>query len=404
MNNGSFHDLVQRNEIIRVLENQEARSFISEHRHEDPVQLSLNKHSSDLFNTRIAIQLISYYQKAKDKLPLWVENLLALDRRSLEQSTSQRLAEWRKDQVKGEHLLELTGGLGVDSVYLSQSFKRVTSLEINPVLTEFAGYNDIRLGIGNVERMTKDAGQWEDLHEGQFTTVFIDPDRRPSGNRRVSGLAHSEPPVLNWLPKLLSRSERVLIKCSPMEDLSELIRTVPGLYCMYCISIQNEMKEILLELKQGAAMAGIRAIEMDKETVHTFTADSSTGRVPVLSGAASVILEPAAAIRKAGLGEAYASKFELKALSTVGEYYAADHIPENFCGRWWSVVLEGKLNWKTLKQELNSRNINQLNILRKHFPMSSEQVRAKLKIAEGGEYYLILSLNRQQESRYYLVK
>lgn len=397
-----MYDLVQRNEIIRLLESENSREFISANLHTDPASLSLNTSKQELFDLSAAIRLIDLYRKAQNKLPLWVERMLAMDRRSLEQCTAQAVAAWRQSRFSGTFLLELTGGLGVDSTFLSRSFHEVLSLELNAFLSDLAQYNDSKLGLGNVERMTKNASEWRSLHQGKETTIFIDPDRRPDAGRRVFGLEDSLPPVLDWLPDLLQRSHRVLIKCSPMEDVKALLRNIPGIRTIYCISLHNEMKEILLELQYGNPTPQIVAVDIGSSGVQMISGSGLRETVPARSGEILFVLEPSAAIRKAGLGHSYAGSFGLTPLHPEGAYFGSDQIPEDFVGRSWSIEAQGKLNWKELKRVLKLKNIERINVLRKHFPMSSDAILKKLSLREGGSTFLIVLLDKERGGQYYL--
>ncbi|MCB9247002.1 MAG: hypothetical protein H6606_11310 [Flavobacteriales bacterium] len=399
-----MYDLVQRNEIIGLLENAKSRAFISENLHSDPVDLSLNTSKHELFDLPGAIRLIDLYQKAQSKLPLWVENMLALDRRSLEQCTAQAVSEWRCSIFSGRSLLELTGGLGVDTTFLSRSFEQVRSMELNAFLNDLARYNDIKLGLGNVERMTKDASAWKAFHPGKHTTVFIDPDRRPGSDRRVFGLRESSPPIMNWLPEMMESSERVLIKCSPMEDVQALLRNVPGIRTLYCVSLHNEMKEILLEIRSGNTEPELVAVEIDRSGTHTIASSDMPEVESEGVGEVLFVLEPSTAIRKAGLAHSYAGRFGLKPLHPEGTYFGSDRLPEQFVGRIWSIELQGKLNWKELKRIMKLREIDRIHVLRKHFPMSAEAVRKKLSVQEGGSTFLIILLDKEREGRFYLGK
>jgi len=110
---------VQSNDIIDVLENYEATTFIDERFTDDIATLSLRFSGKTSFNITVCLQLLELYRKATHKLPFFVEHKLALDKRSYEQSTSQRVALYKSQLINGGTLLDITAGLGVDATFLS---------------------------------------------------------------------------------------------------------------------------------------------------------------------------------------------------------------------------------------------------------------------------------------------
>lgn len=392
--NGSPDFLVQRNKILRLLENSLGRAFVQENLNADVRVLALSADRSGFFDTKMALELIDCYQRAQNKLPSWVENFLAIDRRSLEQSSSEQVARYRATVLSGERLLDLTGGLGVDDHFLSFSFSEVISLDMNPSLVEISTYNDVVLNKDNIEHICDDAANWSAYKIDNSTTVYVDPDRRDSSGNRIYSLKECSPPVLEWLDELLPQCEQVVIKASPMLDITQLRREVPGLSSIHVISSANEIKEVMLVARKKVnEECEIIAVELNDGKVSKVSSkDLKTpdDSIETYDEAESkFILEPGAAILKAGLSEPYAAKFALRKAGVSPAFYFSGELPENWIGRAWEILEILPLNWKKIKKHLSQLDMNRFNIVRKYFPWSTAVILKKLRIKEGGEQFLI---------------
>jgi len=390
--NGSPDFLVQRNKFLRLLENAEARRFVQDNVRSDVRELALRLPSNVHFDAKVAVQLIDCYQRAFKKLPLWSENLMALDRRSLEQSSSQRVARYRASVIQGKRLLDLTGGLGVDDVYLSASFSEVESIEKNPDLVEMSTYNDGVLQIENITRFCDDARNWNSYKIDNSTTVFVDPDRRDESGNRLYSLLDCSPPVLQWLDQILPKCSRLVIKASPMLDLTQARREVPYLEQVHIVADSGEIKEIMLLLRSGfEGEPDIIAAELSEDQVRTVSSkDLPSDKDPKPSvRPGSYLFEPAPSIIKAGLSEKYAASLNLYKAGKNPAFYFADEVVHGAQGRQWEVLEVLPLQWKQLRKRLQEQGTSRANVVRKYFSETTANILKKLKLKEGGDEYLI---------------
>jgi len=376
------------------LENAEGRRFVQDNVRSDIRELALKLPSDVSFDPKIALQLIDCYARASSKIPIWSENLLAMDRRTLEQSSSERVARYRASVLSGKRLLDLTGGLGVDDTYLSSSFAEVESLDSDLNLVEMSAYNDAILHIENITRNCDDAENWTSYKIDSSTTVYVDPDRRDEVGKRLYSLLDCSPPILDWLDELLPKCDRVVIKASPMLDLTQIQREVPDLEQIHVVSESGEIKEIMLILKEGHDdEPQIIAVELKEDEVETI---SSGDLDPMTSFAGSVLeenylFEPSPAILKAGLAERYASSIQLRQVGKNPAFYFAENPVVNASGRLWKVVDVLPLQWKKIRKYLDNEGVSRANIVRKYFSESTATILKKLKLKEGGEEYLIFT-------------
>jgi len=393
---------VQRNEIIRLLENPIAKAFLKAHAHANAADLALSMNRSSDFDMKLATQILHLYHKSSQKLPTWTENMLAMDKRSYEQSSAEAVAKFRSTLIKGDSLLDVTSGLGVDSTFLSKSFKNVIAIDRNPDLVEFAAFNDQKLGIQNIQRVHANATDWPGIISQSkqsnlpIDTVFVDPDRRTLEGKRIQGLEQSEPPILEWLPDLLNATKRVFVKCSPLLDIKAALRYSSALKALYVIALNDEVKEVLLEFDRGSTNSNteIHAIDIGRPQNHLKASDLSESQMN-FGHDQGYLYEPSAAIRKAELAKNYAASRGLCQINSKSDYYLSNSPIDNWCGRQWFVHEHFAISWSALKKNLKNKGITKAHILRKNFPDSAQLIRKRLNLKEGGEHYLVFAKTKE---------
>ncbi len=149
-------------------------------------------------------------------------------------------------------ILDLTGGLGVDSWALSQVAERVVYFERNEELAAAAGRNFQRLGAGNIDVRCETVTPQTELPEADL--IYADPARRDAAGRKVFLLEDCTPDILTLLPIMLRKAPAVLLKLSPMADLAMLAeRLGPKLREIHVVECDGEVKELLCLLFRGNA-------------------------------------------------------------------------------------------------------------------------------------------------------
>ena len=141
-------------------------------------------------------------------------------------------------------ILDLTGGLGVDSWTFSQVAERVVYFERSGELAEAARRNFERLGAANIEVRCETVTPETELPEADL--IYADPARRDAAGRKVFLLEDCTPDILTLLPMLLRKAPTVLLKLSPMADLAMLTdRLGPALREIHVVELDGEVKELL---------------------------------------------------------------------------------------------------------------------------------------------------------------
>jgi hypothetical protein len=237
--------MAKQEEYKDSLLNFDLKSFLEEHSSTNTIKLR----KKFPLHYRLLAQQLKLYPKALKKLPFFAGHMCFFTSKSFEQSSSEALAGYKAKLFSGNILIDLTGGLGADDWAFSGSFNRVISVDCDEELNRLVRLNFEKLGIKNVERIHSTA---EEFIKNQITSalIYIDADRRSNKGKAIT-LADSEPPVLNILSRLFEISVTVLLKLSPLIDITYLRKTLSNLERVYVNSFDNEVKEVLVLLKTG---------------------------------------------------------------------------------------------------------------------------------------------------------
>ena len=365
-------------------------AFIRDHAGDDVRQLALHAARYPKVDMRVAATQIEGRRLAATKLPSWAvaEGVIFPVRLSMEQCSSEQTARYKASLVGGERLADLTGGFGIDCSYMSDGFNETTYIERNEELCRIATHNfallekNITVVNGNSEELLASLAlqDW----------IFVDPARRSASGGKVVALSDCEPDVCQLEDLLLQKAQRVMVKCSPMLDISQALRELHSVSEVHVVSVGNECKELLFIL--GGATAGeplIRTINFKGDTaqVLAYTASEEVDSVCVYTSTVSRYLyEPNSSLMKAGCFRLPATRWGLQKLHRNTHLYTSDVLVKEFPGRVFEVKNIdgfGKNELKRLSSELKKANIAVRN-----FPERPEVLRKRLKLGDGGDVYL----------------
>ena len=186
-----------------------------------------------------------------NKLPSWAENMSILfpAKISLEQCSSEATALYKASLVSGESLVDLTGGFGVDCSFLSKNFTSVDYLEQNEELCQIAEHNFAALGLNIRVNNAESVSFLADMPS--VDCIYIDPARRDVKGKKTADLSLCSPNLLEIRDTLLEKCNTLLIKLSPMFDISSALEVFPECKQVHVVSVKNECKELLLLVEGG---------------------------------------------------------------------------------------------------------------------------------------------------------
>lgn len=370
--------------------NEATRKFIKEHLNDDIHTLALQAGRYPDVDMREAVTQIEGYRNAKSKLPEWAgkEGIIFPPRISMEQCSSQATALYKASLLQGESVADLTGGFGIDCSYIARNFSKAFYIERNPLLCDIARNNFAVLGL---QHITITGGECEEILPSMphLDWIFIDPARRDGDGRKVVALADCTPSVTALEEALLQKSGKVMIKCSPMLDVAAARRELKNISEVHIIAVNNECKELLFILNRDKKECiTTHCINLTGESREAFSftdKEEATTTATLASELGQYLYEPNAAIQKAGCHRALTCATGTCKLHPNSQLYTADRLIAQFPGRKFSIIKQYGFTKSDIK-ELAA--LKKANITVRNFPDSVEQLRKRLKLAEGGDNYI----------------
>ncbi len=372
--------------------NQETKQFILQNIVADIHQLALQSARFPLVDMPLAIRQINGKQKIKTKVPLFynTDDILYPVQLSLEQSSSESTAKYKSSLCEGGILVDLTGGFGVDCCFMSEHFKQAVYVERQQELCELASHNFKVLNKRHIRVIHAQTEKYlAEMDHADW--IFIDPARRSSSGKKVVLLSDCEPDVSALSPLLLQKSTQVMVKLSPMMDITAAVNELSNTAEIHIISVDNECKEILLILDQGEhTNQKIKTINFGKtnrpEVFEFYQHEEATTQITYTTVAEKYLYEPNASVMKSGAFKLVASRFELQKLHKNTHLYTSNEFHPDFPGR----IFDVKKQWGNSKKELKelTAQIPKANISTRNYPLSADELRKKLNIKDGGDTYL----------------
>lgn len=407
-----------------MLINEKTWEFVHQHANDDVRKLALQGTKDAEVDLQMALQQIAGRQTARRKLPSWaeVEGVIYPPHLNMEQCSSEQTARY-KSQIagKGESMVDLTGGLGVDFYWMSQGFSQRTYVEQNELLCAIAQENFRRLGRSCCVCCCDTATYLTEL--SHVSLAFLDPARRNEHGGRTYSIEDCTPNILELLPLLVQKADRILFKLSPMLDwrkaVSDLENASPnGVFKVaevHIVSVDNECKELLLLLDKEQT-DGLRVVCVNGASSFTFLLPPkgrSVARIPSVGMFSSQagnnlfpaweyltdsdladsplnLYEPNASIMKAGCFAELEAQFPVQQISVNSHLFLSSDEINDFPGRKFKILSISSMNKQEIKKKFSESLVpmESANIAVRNFPMSAEQLRKKLKLKDGGDTYI----------------
>jgi hypothetical protein len=336
---------------------------------------------------------------AQAKLPTFFRKECLYTSRSLQQCTSEHVANFKSKLFGGKRILVLAGGLGVDDWAFSQSFDEVTSIDPDEDLNKITRFNCERLELQNVLRIDSTAEKFVSEDHGKFDLVYADPDRRDEKSRQIL-LSQHRPDIISLMPELRKLTCRILVKCSPMYDHEMAARELPGISDIHILSQQGEVKEMLVSVnvcKSGGNGFRIICTELGKTSEHSVEFMNSDHDIPEICNQVSgYFYEASSGIVKVRKHHHYASAMGLSLIDKSVPFYCSETLVSPYQGRSLKVVHIMKFQEKGCKKYFSEKQISHANIKARGLKMNTAEAAKKLDLKDGGEDYLFLFPFRDQ--------
>ena len=416
--------------------------FVKQFRQADPRKLALQASRYPDVDMPYALNQIQGWQTAQRKLPSWAacDGVVYPPHLNMEQCSSEPTARYKQQVARRwteripnasrTSMTDLTGGFGVDFSFTSRCFDCATYVERNASLCEVVGANLPRLGIRNATVECAEAEAVLEQMEPQ-TMIFLDPARRDEHGAKTVLIADCTPDVCQLLPRLMQKSQFVMLKLSPMLDWHKAIVDLDGkVREVHIVSADGECKELLLVLApDGKPEVQVFCVDIlskpDSQGVYPRSefvysiatnvqeevmennskSENSTSAQPTNSTFniqhstlppatnstfniqhSTFLFEPNASVMKAGCFDEIARAYGVSAISRNSHLFLSDREIDGFPGRSFAIDAVTTMNKRQLRQTLSG--MKQANIAVRNFPLSVAELRKRLKLSDGGDTYI----------------
>lgn len=382
----------------------ETQLFIREHQSDDVRALALQAKKYPDVDMPTAITQIAGRKIAAEKIPSWreIEDIWYPKHLSLEQCSSEITARYKASLLQGESLADLTAGFGIDCSFLAAGFKTVTYVERQKELCEIATHNFPILNLNHITVRNEDGVAY--LKEmSPVDCLFLDPARRNEHGGKTVAISDCEPDVAKLEGLLLSKANRVMVKLSPMLDLSLALKALEHTQEVHILSVNNECKELLLLLGQEPPKevpihcANLFTKGTQEEQHFIFTREQEQRNECIYNDIlGNYLYEPNASLLKAGAFRSITAAYPVMKLHPNSHLYTSNVLITDFPGRVFRIVNQCSFNKKEIKESL--ADLKKANITIRNFPATVAELRKRINLTEGGDTYLFAStLNNGQK-------
>ena len=383
----------------------------------------------------LAVNCIESRRKLRGKVQEWYENpsLIFPFKLSAEQCSSSATGIYkaevaakiaRESGADSWNLADLTGGLGVDSWFFSKKASKVVYNEMQTPLCDAAKHNFKSLGSDNISVVNSiiSAGGCLDpilKEEQHIDIVYIDPARRGEGGKKVFLIEECTPDVLTIKEEIFEHCRNLLIKLSPMADISMVCDRL-GKRCreVHVVAAGGECKELLIWMDRDWNEAySVIAVELHNDgskSEFMFEIEDECGRVAGSSGdprlpfgqtppsrgwhvasttllpGYAFIFEPGKSLMKAGCFNLIASRFNLHKLGKSTHYYITESAEQaetlKQFGKVFQILECASLDKRSIKEM--GKKYPKAEVTARNIPMDTDSLRKKLGITSGDDAHI----------------
>ncbi|CAH0125072.1 hypothetical protein SRABI27_03835 [Pedobacter sp. Bi27] len=367
------------------------QDYINANLNADVNQIALAKSPFEGITAAELATQITAKKKSEKKLPTWfnTQNIYYPPVLSIEQTSSEITAKYKSKLAKGNTLIDITGGFGIDSYYFSKKVKAVTHCEINPELSVIAQHNAQALHATNIEFKAEDGIAYLQTSDASFDSIYVDPARRAEKGK-VFMLKDCTPDIASNLDTILEKSSRIIIKTAPLLDISAGLSELKQVSEIHIVSVKNECKELLWIIDKGYnGDTKIIAVTLNNgiEKDFSFYRSVSNGSIQFIDdlNTGDYLYEPDAALLKSGAFNLIGTTYNLLKLHPQTQLFSSAIVNKDFPGRIFKI--EAVLSTATLKKQGNLKG----NVIVRNYPAKPEDLVKKYKIKADQNQFLIFT-------------
>ena len=401
--------------------------FVCEHLNDDISRLILNRNKWPEIDIDMAISCIESRRKLKGKIQEWYDlpELIFPVKLSAEQCSSSATGRYKADLAQSIadtngvtrwKIADLTGGLGADSWFFSQKAEAVLYNEMQNPLCEAAKHNFKVLGVDNISisnhtviasgisGKTPDNGMTPSDLLASFDPdiVYLDPARRGEGGKKVFLIEECTPDILTLKDEIFSISRHILLKLSPMADITMVCRRL-GNVCreVHVVATGGECKELLIWMdREWNDEYEIIAAELHNDrSYHEFrfmpSEEAEAKGQTLISGNAlqadgSYLFEPGKALMKSGCFNLITKKYGIAKLGISTHYYIVGDKEKaeelKGLGKIFRIISISSLDKRSIKAA--GRDYPRAEVSARNIPMDTEALKKKLGVTSGDDAHI----------------
>jgi 16S rRNA G966 N2-methylase RsmD len=370
---------------LEVLQPQ-VREYLMAHLQESAAGFILKSHPFEIDSRDLAQQLIGL-QKASFKFPELFENaqILFPPKVNLEQTSSIPTATYKANLVTGDSMIDLTGGLGIDVIAFAKTYSQTSHVEKSISLQEIAAHNFKALGL-TTQSICSDGMDYLSNIDQRFDLIYIDPSRKTAAMSKAILLTDYEPNVLENMDMLFEKADQIMIKTSPMLDITAGLNQLPNVSEIHVVAVKNEVKELLWILSKEQKELIITAVNLESSQP-TFSYSRNSVNQNFATALGDYLYEPNAAIMKTQAFSELAHQFNVQKIDQDAHLFTSNALVD-FPGRIFKVKAVLDYKPKSIKRAYGK---SARAVVTRNFRESVQQIRTKYNFTEHEFNYLFFS-------------
>ena len=367
--------------------NEDFFAFVAKHAGEDPLKLRLKfkPRAGDALD--LAITHLQCLQKAgkkfTDESGKSVAPEVLLSPLSIEQASSAEIASFHASLMpQGGKVLDMTCGLGIDTLaFATMRGCSVTTCEMNPLHADAAEYNF--RNYSQISVIKGDSTVFLAETNLRFDAIFIDPARRDSSGGRVYNIHDCTPDVAEIMPLMKSKADKIVIKLSPMLDVTQTVRDIAPSE-IFAVQGGGECKELLaiIDCKRDNCDAKITIVSGEKRFSFTQAEEASAIAAYGTPEPGDYLYEPCAAAMKAAPFRLLSERFSIKKLHPNTHLYFSKQSVNDFPGKEYEVV--EIIDFSSSEIKNFAKKYPCLNVAVRNFILTADVLAKRLKVKSGG--------------------
>lgn len=374
--------------FLETISQPEIQAWLNEHAHDNPYDLVLKKSPFASVTISQLAQQIAGKKHLAQKVPFLSNftNIVYPPKINIEQCSSWATAQYKANLLNAKKVADLTGGFGIDCIAFAQNAEKVIHIERNKDLQIISKHNFEVLGLKNISSFAQDGLSFIADSQQDLDLIYADPSRRDENKNKVFKLDDLSPTPKEILEICKNQNTKILLKLSPMLDLSEACKSLNKIAEIHIVSLKNELKEILLLIspQEKIAKPKIVCVNLENNQPKYEFLGLEDDKNTQYSAPEKFIYKPNASLMKSGAFNRLGNDFGLKKLEINTQLYTSDMLIEDFPGEVFT-------NLSPIENPKKSLKNKSIRLIRRNFPADLNKIKKQYKCKSDGTDVVIFT-------------